>query len=76
MLFRSNMPRAFPLDTVESSVDYDYVLIGDARFLLPVHSEALSCERGTSNCNRNTIDFRNYKKFSADTNITFDSPDK
>ena len=71
-----NMPRAFPLDTVESSVDYDYVLIGDAKFLLPVHSEALSCERGTSSCNRNTIDFRNYKKFSADTNITFDSPDK
>jgi hypothetical protein len=71
-----NMPRTFSLDTVESSVDYDYVLIGDARFLLPVHSEALTCERGTSICSRNTIDFRNYKKFSADTNITFDSPDK
>jgi hypothetical protein len=72
-----NMPRAFPLDTVESSVDYDYVLIGDAKFLLPVHSEALSCERGTSGCSRNTIDFRNYKKFSADTSITFDAaPDK
>jgi hypothetical protein len=71
-----NMPRAFPLDTVESSVDYDFVPIGDGKFLLPVHSEALSCERGTSICDRNTIDFRNYKKFSADTNITFDAPDK
>jgi len=72
-----NMPRAFPLDTVESAVDYDYVLIGDGKFLLPVHSEALSCERGTSLCSRNTIDFRNYKKFSADTSITFDpGPDK
>jgi hypothetical protein len=69
-----NMPRAFPLDTVESSVDYDYVLIGEAKFLLPVHSEALSCERGTSGCTRNSIDFRNYKKFSADTSITFDAP--
>ena len=72
-----NMPRAFPLDTVESAVDYDYVPIGDAKFLLPVHSEALSCERGTSLCTRNVIDFRNYKKFTADTSITFDpGPDK
>jgi hypothetical protein len=75
-LAASNMPRAFPLDTVESAVDYDFVLIGDAKFLLPVHSEALSCERGTAGCSRNVIDFRNYKKFSADTSITFDASDK
>lgn len=66
-----NMPKAFPLDTVESAVDYDYVLIGSEKFLLPVHSEALSCERGTSICTRNVIDFRNYKKYGADTSITF-----
>ena len=68
-----NMPRTFRLDTVESAVDYDYVTIGDGKFLLPVHSEALSCERGTSACSRNVIDFRNYKKFTADTSITFDA---
>jgi hypothetical protein len=67
-----NMPRGFALDTVESAVDYDYVVIGGDRFLLPVHSEALSCERGTSLCDRNVIDFRNYKKFGADTSITFE----
>jgi hypothetical protein len=72
-----SMPKAFPLDTVESAVDYDFVPIGDARFLLPVHSEALSCERGTAICSRNVIDFRNYRKFSADTSVTFDTaPDK
>jgi hypothetical protein len=49
-------------------------MIGGTRFLLPVHSEDLSCERGTSDCNRNVIEFRNYKKFGADTSITFDSP--
>ena len=43
-----NMPKTFALDTVESAVDYDYVLIGDQKYLLPVHSEALSCERGTT----------------------------
>jgi hypothetical protein len=34
--------------------------------------KALSCERGTSLCLRNVIDFRNYKKFGADTSITFE----
>jgi len=69
------VPKTFPLDTVESAVDYDYVLIGQSKFLLPVHSESLSCIRGSSDCSRNTIDFRNYRKFEADTSITFE-PEK
>jgi hypothetical protein len=80
-LSAKNLPGTFQLDKVESSIDYDYVPIGDSRFLLPVHSEALSCERATGGCSRNVIDFRNYRKFSADTSVTFDdspndSPDK
>jgi len=27
---------------------------------------------GTNDCNRNVIEFRNYRKFSADSNVTFD----
>ena len=73
-LSAKNLPGTYPLDTVESAVDYDYVLIGEGKYLLPVHSEALSCVRGTSQCSRNVIEFRNYKKFTADSNITF-SPD-
>jgi hypothetical protein len=67
-----SMPRNFPLDTVESAVDYDFVLIGDTKFLLPTHSEALSCERNSRACSRNVIDFRNYRKFAAESSITFD----
>ena len=61
-------------DTVETAADYEYVRIGGGtqQFLLPVHSESLSCQRGTSNCSRNTIDFRNYKKYSGEASITFD----
>jgi hypothetical protein len=70
-----SFPAAFPLDTVESATDYDFVLIGASKYLLPVHSEALSCVRGTGDCSRNVIDFRNYRKFSADTSITFE-PDR
>jgi hypothetical protein len=67
-----NLPRDFALDQVESTVDYDFVLIGDKKYLLPTHSEALSCMRGTSECTRNVIEFRNYKKFGAEANITFE----
>ncbi len=66
------MPRGFPLDTVESAIDYDFVLIGEGKFLLPVSSEVLNCGRGTSECGRNVIEFRNYRKFSSETSITFD----
>jgi len=66
------MPSEFPLDHVESATDYSYVRLGDLKqYLLPVHSEVLSCERGTSNCSRNVIDFRNYHKYTGESSITF-----
>ncbi len=71
-----NIPKEFPLDQVESAVDYDFVLIGSKKYLLPTHSEALSCQRGTTECSRNVIEFRNYKKYGADSNITFEDPVK
>ena len=66
------IPTDFPLDSGESTVDYDFVLLGDRKFLVPVHSEVLSCQRGTRDCSRNVIDFRNYRKFGADTSISFE----
>ena len=70
-----SMPGDFPLDTVESATDYDFVLISEGKFLLPVHSESLSCTRGSGQCSRNVIDFRNYRKFGADTSISFGADD-
>jgi hypothetical protein len=66
------MPKEFPLDKVESAVDYDYVRLGENRFLLPVHAETLTCVRGTNNCSRNVMDFRNYRKYAGESTITFD----
>ena len=42
-----NIPSDFPMDTIESAVDYSYVTIGGTSFLLPVHAESLGCQRGT-----------------------------
>jgi hypothetical protein len=62
----------FPIDRAESTLEYDFVRIESKSHLLPVHSENLGCMRGTLQCSRNEIAFRNYRKFNADTNITFD----
>ena len=67
-----NMPVLFPFDTVETATDYDFVrLAATEQFLLPVESEVLNCQRGSSACSRNKIEFRNYRKFGAESNITF-----
>lgn len=80
------MPGEFPLDHVESATDYEYIRLGDAQqYLLPVHAETLSCERGSNLCAKNVIDFRNYHKYTGESNIKFgdtvknekpDKPDK
>jgi hypothetical protein len=65
-------PDAFPTDHVESATDYQYTRLGDAKqYLLPVHAENLSCQRGSNYCSRNVIDFRNYHKYTGESTITF-----
>jgi len=68
------LPSGFPVATIDSRTDYDFVKIGDARFLLPVHSQTLSCEPGGRACLKNETDFRDFRKFESNTNITFDQP--
>ena len=65
------IPQDFPLDSVQWAVDYDVVRLGTASFLLPVHAENLSCQRGTTICSKNTVDFRDYHKYSGESTVTF-----
>jgi hypothetical protein len=67
-----SMPSDFPYNKAESTLDYDYVRIEGQQHLLPVRSENLSCQRGSLNCTRNEIEFRNYRKFTTDSNVKFD----
>jgi hypothetical protein len=64
-----NIPPDFPIDTAESSIDYSFVTIEGKSFLLPVHAESLGCQRGSSFCTHNIIDFRNYHQFKGDIKI-------
>jgi hypothetical protein len=66
-----NVPKDFPLDSIQWAVDYDNVHLGTAAFLLPVHAENLGCQRGSPICTKNTVDFRDYHKYSGESTITF-----
>lgn len=66
-----NIPHDFPMSYVSTAVDYDLVSLGTQQFLLPVHASNISCQRDTTVCAKNTIDFRNYHKFEGSTTITY-----
>ncbi|HEX8818239.1 MAG TPA: hypothetical protein VF753_22305 [Terriglobales bacterium] len=64
-----NLPSDFPMSAVETAIDYSFVRIGEKSFLLPVHAESLGCQRNSSYCSHNIIDFRNYHEFKSDIKI-------
>jgi hypothetical protein len=71
------VPELFPEISVETAVDYETISLGSAeKFLLPVHAEALSCWRGSNQCQRNVIEFRNYHKFTGESVIKFNEEQK
>ncbi len=44
------LPASFPFDKAETVVAYGFMRIDADTYPLPVHSEVLTCQRGTSNC--------------------------
>jgi hypothetical protein len=66
-----DIPEAFPLDKIEAAVDFENLAIGGNKYLIPVHADLLACFRESTQCERNTIDFRNYRRFGAGSTITF-----
>jgi hypothetical protein len=74
-MYAKGFPEDFPSDHVESATDYQYVRLGGTQqYLLPVHAETLVCQRGTSDCSKNAIDFRNYHKFEGESTIKYGDP--
>ena len=66
-----DMPAAFPVRQAETTLDYDYQMLGDQNFLLPLKGEVrLSADDVLS---KNDNEFRLYHKYSADSAIKFDT---
>ena len=65
------MPRGAPYSRAECIIEYGYVNIQGKRYLLPTQSENQACMAISSHCVRNTIEFKNYKKFSTESSISY-----
>ena len=68
----THLPDAFPIDKVEMATDYEFVRFAERQYLVPVHAESLGCQRDTSSCSREAIDFRNYHRYAGESSITFE----
>lgn len=66
------IPADAPLRLSTETLDFDYADIGGRQFLLPMRAEV---ELATDNMRfRNQIDFHDYRKFSAESTLSFDDP--
>jgi len=62
---------SFPITAASSLIDYDWVVIGENKFVLPTNSEILltNVSRKMTLQSRNEIRFRGYQKFGAELKV-------
>ena len=67
----TEIPSDFPITAASSLIDYDWITIGEHKYVLPVHSEVLitTVNRGQRLQSRNEIRFRGYQKFGAELKV-------
>ncbi len=67
----TEIPPDFPITAASSLIDYDWVTIGERKYVLPTHSEILitSVNKSQSLQSRNEIRFRGYQKFGAELKV-------
>jgi len=66
------IPKGLHLDSVSTAVEYDFADIAGRDYLLPSHCETEIHSPKLSV--RNVMDFREYRKFSADSSVEFGTP--
>ena len=65
------LPANFPIDKLHATLDYDFTDIGGRSFLVP-HTALVEMQAGILG-SKNEIEFRDYRKFSAEAGISFDT---
>lgn len=65
------MPRDFTMSRADSILEYGFAQIEGNTYLLPSKGETDGCTSGSGTCTRNVIEFRNYRKFTAESTVTF-----
>jgi hypothetical protein len=69
---QAEIPYGFPIDSNDSTVDYEFAAVGGKQYLLPSHAYVKT--RNGRNVAENNVEFREYRKFQSETTITFDPP--
>ena len=64
------IPVDFPVQMARTQLDYDFTEISGQSFLLPLRSELRM--RASKQLVKNEIEFRSYRKFGSDVQITFE----
>ena len=72
-LAAQDLPAAFPVKMAETVLDYDFQDISGHTFLLPL--KATTTMGASDYLTRNDAEFRIYRKYSAESAISFDSAD-
>ncbi len=67
-----DIPADFPIRHAQERLDYDYADVGGKPYLLPYRGELIM--EGEEVFSKNLLDFLHYKKYSADSAITYDIP--
>jgi hypothetical protein len=67
----TEIPGDFPITAASSVIDYDWVTIGEQKYLLPTHTEILLTNATPKMVvqSRNDIRFRGYQKFGAELKV-------
>jgi hypothetical protein len=67
-----DIPPSFPVQQAGTVLDYDFIPINEHEYVLPLR--AVIRMRAGKYLSKNEIEFRMYRKFSAEATITFDTP--
>jgi hypothetical protein len=67
------LPPGFPLSKADSSMEYAYVRIDQKTYLMPAKGENVACFSGSGTCSRNAIEFKNYRKFEAESKVKYNA---
>jgi hypothetical protein len=71
-LHADGIPPPFPVQDISLMLDYEYTRIGDADYLLPLTFELRSREGNVHI--KNDVDYDQYRKFTADSSLSFGDP--
>jgi hypothetical protein len=63
------IPKDFPMQFASTAVDYGFVEVASRQYLMPIRSEIETNTDGIRS--RNISEFKDYRKFSTDSTITF-----